>query len=168
MNTLPALRSTPVPALAWAILAASIATTLDLAFAIIYWQSLHDVSPLRVMQAIAAYWGWGRNAYSGGVDTAVLGATLFFARMCLLAVLYQIVARRYTVLVERPYLCGALFGLAIYLSTQYLMVPLIASMPPKPAFDRDLVWVSSCITAHMGLIGIPLALFARLAIHADD
>lgn len=167
MNTLPALHNTPVPPFAWAVAGALIATALDLTFAAVYWVALHDVSPVRVMQAIAAYWGWGRDAYAGGMATAVLGATLFFARMLLLAVLYQFAARRYAALIERPYAWGALFGLAIYLSNQYVVVPLIGAMPAKPAFDSDWVWVSSCILAHVLLIGIPLALCSRLAVRDE-
>lgn len=160
MNTFPALRSAPIPPFAWALVGALTATTLDLAFAIVYWAALHDVSPVHVMQAITAYWGWGPDAYSGGIATAMIGAVLFLVRMIVLAVAYQLAARRYTALIERPYVCGALFGLAIYLSNRYVVVPLIGSMPPAE-FNADWVWVSSCIVAHMLLIGIPLALFAR-------
>lgn len=161
MNTFPALHSTPVPPFAWAVAAALVATTLDLTFACVYWAVLHDASPVRIMQTIAAYWGWGRDAYSGGIATAALGAALFFARMILLAVIYQLAARRYTALVKRPYTWGALFGLAIYLSNKYVVVPLIGSMPQTATVDKDLAWMYSCILAHMLLIGIPLALFAR-------
>lgn len=161
MNTFPALHSTPVPPFAWAVAGALVATALDLTFASVYWAVLHDASPVRIMQAIAAYWGWGRDAYSGGIATATLGAALFFARMVLLAVVYQLAARRYTALVERPYAWGALFGLAIYFSNKYVVVPLIGSMPQTAAVDKDLAWMYSCILAHMLLIGIPLALFAR-------
>lgn len=161
MSTFPLLHSTRVPPFAWAVAGALLATTLDLTFASVYWAALHDLPPARVMQAIAAYWGFGRDAYAGGIATATLGAALFFARMVLLAVIYQMAARRYTALVERPYIWGALFGLAIYFSNKYLVVPLIGSMPQSASVDTDTAWMYSCIVAHMLLIGIPLALFAR-------
>lgn len=163
MNTLPALHSTSVQPWAWIALGAVTATALDLAFAAIYWEALHHVSPATIMQAIAAYWGWGREAYAGGTAFAALGAGLFLARMLLLAALYHLAARRYTALIERPYTFGALFGLAIYLSNKYIVVPLIGSMPQTAHADKDLAWMFSCILAHMLLVGIPLALFSRIA-----
>jgi uncharacterized membrane protein YagU involved in acid resistance len=166
VNTYPAFRTVKVPPFAWAMVAALAATTLDLAFASMYWAMLHDVSPTRVMQAIAAHWGWGREAYSGGMATAALGAGLFLGRMLLLAVIYQLAARRHATLIERPYTWGALFGLAIYLSNRYVVVPLIGALP-LPAYESDWAWASSCVLAHMLLIGIPLALFARLAVRED-
>ncbi|TKR34037.1 hypothetical protein FCE95_07150 [Luteimonas gilva] len=166
MNT--ALASLPLrlPAAAWTLLGAVIATALDLTFAAIYWE-LAGSSSTRVMQAIAAYWGWGRDAYAGGMATAVLGMALFFGRMILLAALYRIAARPYPALIERPYLWGALFGLAVFLTNHYLVVPLIASMPPSTA-PTDWLWQCSCAVAHMVLIGVPLALSARIAIAAAD
>ncbi|MCL1634421.1 hypothetical protein M2650_07220 [Luteimonas sp. SX5] len=163
MNTVRALHSTSVPPWAWIVLGAVTATALDLAFAAIYWETLHRVSPATIMQAIAAYWGWGREAYAGGATTAALGAGLFLARMLVLAAIYHAAARRFAVLIERPYTCGALFGLAIYLSNKYIVVPLIGAMPQTATADKDLAWMFSCILAHMLLVGIPLALFSRMA-----
>lgn len=167
MSAFPLLHSTRVPPFAWAVAGALLATTLDLTFASVYWAALHDLPPARVMQTIAAYWGFGRDAYAGGIATATLGAALFFARMILLAVIYQLAARRYTALVERPYTWGALFGLAIYFSNKYVVVPLIGAMPQAASADNDLAWMYSCILAHMLLVGIPLALFARYSARAD-
>lgn len=167
MSTFPLLHSTRVPPFAWAVAGALLATTLDLVFASVYWAALHDLPPVRVMQTIAAYWGLGRDAYAGGIATAALGAALFFARMVLLAVIYLLAARRYTTLIERPYTWGSLFGLAIYFSNKYLVVPLIGSMPQSASVDTDTAWMYSCIVAHMLLIGIPLALFARSSARDD-
>lgn len=166
MNTALASTSLRLPAAAWTLLGAVVATALDLAFAAIYWE-LNGASPVRVMQAIAAYWGWGRDAYAGGMATAMLGMAMFLGRMVLLAALYRAAARRFQALVERPYLCGALFGLAVFATNNYLVVPLIGAMPPSAA-ATDWVWLCSCAIAHMVLIGIPLALTARIAIAAAD
>ncbi len=163
MNTARVLHSTPVQPWVWIALGALTATALDLIFAAVYWAALHHVSPTTIMQAIAAYWGWGREAYAGGIATAAIGAGLFLARMLLLAAIYHAAARRYPALIERPYTFGALFGLAIYFSNKYIVVPLIASMPQTAAADKDLAWMFSCILAHMLLVGIPLALFSRMA-----
>lgn len=167
MTTLSASRSSHLSPFALAVIGALLATTLDLIFASVYWLALHDLAPARVMQAIAAYWGLGRDAYTGGTATAVLGAALFFARMILLAVIYQAAARRYAALIERPFICGALFGLAIYLTNQYLVVPMIGSMPKPTLAHTDWAWTLSCILSHMVLIGIPLALFARTAVRDE-
>lgn len=161
MNTALASSHPRLPPASWILLGAFVATALDLAFAAIYWE-LSGASPMRVMQAIAAYWGWGREAYAGGLATATLGMGLFLARMILLAVLYALAARRLRTLIERPYLYGALFGLAVFLSNHYLVLPLIGSMPQTP-LSADWAWTCACAAAHMLLIGIPLALCARIA-----
>lgn len=167
MIALTAVRATPVPPIAWVLAGAFTATTLDLAFASAYW-ALEGVSPVRLMQAIAAYWGLGRDAYAGGVTTAALGVVLFFTRMIVLAAIYQAAGRRYRTLIEHPAACGALFGLAVYLSNQYVVVPLIGSMPSAAASTQaDWAWIVSCVLAHMLLIGIPLALFARQGVRTD-
>ncbi len=167
MNTVPASHSIVVPPFAWIVIGALTATTLDIAFASLYWVALHDVAPTTVMQAIAAYWGWGRHAFDGGAATAALGVALFFARMVLLAAIYQAAARRFATLIEQPHICGALFGLAIYLSNQYVVMPLIGSMPQNSAVNRDVLWMSCCALSHMLLIGVPLALFARQSLRND-
>lgn len=166
MNISIASRSTALPGYAWTLFGALIATTLDLAFAAIYWE-VQGYSGLRVMQAIAAYWGWGREAYSGGLATALIGMGLFLGRMVLLAMLYRWAARRWAALIERPYLFGALFGVAVYVANSYLVVPLIDAMPARNQFV-NWAWTCACIAAHMILIGIPLALTAKIAIAAAD
>lgn len=165
MNAFLDARSLRLPAYAWTLFGALTATALDLAFAAIYWE-VQGYPGLRVMQAIAAYWGWGRDAYAGGAATALLGMGLFLGRMLLLAAAYQWAARRFSALVERPYLYGALFGAAIYLSNRFLVVPLIGSMPAS-AQPEDWVWTAACIVAHMVLIGITLALTAKIAVAAE-
>jgi hypothetical protein len=163
MNALPAVRTDHPSPFSWAMAGALTATTLDLAVAAAYWE-LHDHSTMRMLQSIAAYWGWGRGAYDGGIAMALLGATLFFVRMIVLAVAYQAAARSYAVLIEQPYRCGALFGLSVYLVNQYVVLPLVDSMP-APAMS--LSWTVCCIVAHVALIGVPLALSARAAVRND-
>ena len=165
MNALLDARSLRLPAYAWTLFGALTATALDLAFAAIYWE-VQGYPGLRVMQAIAAYWGWGRDAYDGGAATALLGMGLFLGRMVLLAAVYQWAARRFSALVEHPYLCGGLFGASIYLSNRFLVVPLIDSMPPSTR-PEDWLWTGACVVAHMILIGITLALTAKIAIAAE-
>ena len=165
MNASLDVRSLRLPAYAWTLFGALTATALDLAFAAIYWE-VQGYPGLRVMQAIAAHWGWGREAYAGGAATALLGMGLFLGRMVLLAAAYAWAARRVSALVERPYLCGALFGAAIYLSNRFLVLPLIDPIPASGQ-PEDWWWTGACVVAHMVLIGITLALTAKIAVAAE-
>jgi len=78
-------------------------------------------------------------------------------------VVYYLVARRWPLLWQRPWLCGAGYGVLLYLVMNYVVVPLSAAGPGS----KDPLWVALSVAVHVLFIGIPCALFARLALTAD-
>jgi hypothetical protein len=72
---------------------------------------------------------------------------------------YYLVCRPWALLWQRPFLCGAGYGLLLYAIMNYVVVPLSAAGPGS----KDPLWITLSIVVHAVLIGIPIALAARRA-----
>lgn len=133
------------------LLAGLVAGALDLLYAVIAY-SFVGVPPERILQSVASGW-LGRAAYTGGATTAVVGALSHFAICIVAAAMYEGLSRRLRVLVERPFICGPVFGLVMFVAMNYVVVPLSAAAvrPPAGVF----LWVG--ILVHMVLVGLPIA-----------
>lgn len=144
----------------WVLVAGLTVGTLDLAFASAYW-AMHDVPPSRILQVIAG-WGLGRDiALSGGWTTVLLGAALHYYLMTAMAAGYVLASRRAPALLRQPLRYGALYGAFLYVLMFDVLLPLFsASHPVKPP---RLDWQIACAIAYIVLVGIPCALFARVA-----
>ena len=129
--------------------------TADLVFACTFWRGLYGVPPLRVMQGIAAGL-LGKRALLGGDSMAALGGLLHYLMMGTMVGSYYLASRRVAVLIQRPWLWGALYGLALYVVMNLIVVPLSAApkMPPLPG------WIVSSLVVHL-VIGLVIALSAR-------
>jgi uncharacterized membrane protein YagU involved in acid resistance len=84
---------------------------------------LFQVSPERVMQAIAAG-VLGKAAREGGMAAAALGLGCQLLIGVVAAAIFATVATRLSVLVKRPIIAGLAFGVGIYLAMHYVIVPL--------------------------------------------
>jgi hypothetical protein len=118
-----------------------------------------------------SYYGWklgvfqnvaggliGINAArAGGVPTFVLGTVLHFLIALVWAALFWGLCRLLPPLVKYAAPAGLLYGLVIYCVMNCVVLPLSALQVPLrfPAFAP---WV---IAAHMFLVGLPIAWFAR-------
>lgn len=154
VSTLPERRSVALP---WLLIGGYTSAVLDLAAAMAYWAP-HGVPLSRIPQSIAS-WLLGPSAFSGGLLTAVLGTLLYGQLLWGVMSLYHAAARRYRVLLRRPVVCGSLYGVAAYAAIFELMVPLLFGVHPA----ADPLWKITCVLAYALLIGVPCALFARVA-----
>jgi hypothetical protein len=149
-ETLPAQSSKQLRAIVWGGL---IAGAFDLIYAFV-WYGPRGVSPLRIMQSIASGL-LGKEAYEGGAGTAVLGGVLHFFILIVAAALYYAASRRVTLLTRQPIVCGLLFGIAIWIVMNLVVVPL-------SAFPHEVTHTLSSalphIVAHMVLVGLPIAM----------
>lgn len=155
---LPAPRSLT----AWIVIAGLSAATLDLLYAIGFW-ALEGVPATRILQSVAAG-VLGKASFSGGLATAALGLVLHGVIAVAMAAAYFLVARRLPLLVQRPWACGALYGLGLYAAMQYVVVPLSAA-PGGGA--PNATWIACSVAAHVLLVGLPIAWFARHALVRD-
>ena len=135
-----------------------IAGTLDIAFACVFWAVKANVPARRILQSVAAGL-LGPASFEGGAGTAALGLALHYSIATSMAAAYFVTARRWTPLVERPLLCGTIYGLMLYGVMNLVVVPLSAA----GAGAKDPLWIALGVAAHVVLIGIPIALCVRMA-----
>ena len=141
-----------------------IAGTFDIAYATIYSYLRAAVPPAQILQSVASGL-LGKEAYAGGVPTSALGLGLHYFISIVAAAVYVVAAQSLPILVRRPVLCGATFGLLVYLFMNLVVLPL-SRMPPRP-FPSVLTIVTSIIV-HTLLFGVPIALAARRAAHVRE
>ncbi|HEX6107241.1 MAG TPA: hypothetical protein VFZ26_16765 [Gemmatimonadales bacterium] len=138
-----------------------LAGLLDIVYACLFWAVKAGVPARRILQSIAAGL-LGAASYAGGWRTAALGLLLHFCIAVSMAVAYYLVARRVPLLWRRPLACGAVYGLLLYAIMNYVVVPLSAA----GRGSSDPLWIALTVAVHALLIGIPIALFTRLALRA--
>jgi hypothetical protein len=118
------------------------------------------VAPVRVLQSIAVGIE-GRAAFEGGRWAALVGLLLHFLIATIWAAIYQRASVRLRLLVERPVLCGVLYGLIVFLLMYEAVLPLsrVARDPRASLFTTPLLitgWIG-----HPLLVGLPIALATR-------
>jgi hypothetical protein len=138
-----------------------VAGAFDILYACLYWFLKAGVPPRRIFQSVAAGL-LGRNAArAGGWPTATLGLALHFFIALTMCLVYHLAARRLALLHRRPIICGAVYGVLLYVVMTYVVVPLSAAGGGGGA--KDPLWISLSILVHAFLIGVPIALSARVA-----
>lgn len=161
-------RATPMPAEgSWrhAIAGGLVAGTLDMIYICSFW-ALRGVPPIRIFQSVAAGWLGREDAIAGGAGTALLGLGSHYLIAICMAAAFLVAARRFPVLVLAPWLSGMLYGIVLYAVMTFIVVPLSAAgtgaLPALRASDL------SHLAAHMLLVGIPCAWFARRALRGQS
>ncbi|WP_407354249.1 hypothetical protein [Luteimonas sp. R10] len=135
------------------------AGTLDLVYICSLWAAM-GVGPLRILHSIAAGWMGREAAIAGGTATAALGLASHYAIAIAMAGAYGLASRRWPRLLQHPLRYGALYGVALYLAMNFIVVPLSAAGSGPPRWE----WMQvSHLLAHMLLVGIPCAFAARFA-----
>ena len=136
---------------------AAIAGTLDIVYAIVFF-GFRGVPAMRILQSVASGL-LGAQAYRGGVPTAALGLALHFAIMFVIALLFVTASRRVALLRRHAVIAGAVYGLAVYVVMNFVVVPLSA-VPQRGGSTPALV-IALGLLVHVVLVGIPIALCAR-------
>src|ERR1043165_4701835 len=118
-----------------AALGGAVGGLLDAIYATVLWGFILFDSPAAVWQSVAAGLLGKEAAYAGGNATAALGLALHFFIAFVMALVYVLASRRRRVLVARPLLMGVLYGFALYLVMNFVVVPLsaIGFHAPSPA-----------------------------------
>jgi hypothetical protein len=152
----PASRSLgPVRAIIYGALAVGV---LDLLDALIFF-GLRGAAPLTICQSIAAGL-LGRAAFQGGAATAALGVALHFFIATCVVVAFYLASLRLPVLVRQAVIAGLLYGLAVYVVMNYIVIPLSA-LGGRGPFVLP-VFINGLLIHAFG-VGLPAALFVRAA-----
>lgn len=132
-----------------------LAGALDITAAFVVY-GLRGATPLRILQSVASGL-LGADAFKGGLGTAALGALLHFLIALVAAAVYYAASRKLGVLVQRAVVSGLLYGIAVYVFMNFVVLPL--SAVAKRPFVLELALV--ILAVHMVCVGLPIALAVR-------
>jgi len=155
-NPAPVVAPTTNRALPAIACAGLVCGVLDLSYVLLVYGSV-GVSPRRILQGIAGAVLGRDAALKGGLATAVLGLGLHFAVAFGVAAVFYLASRRLTVLVKRAALSGVLYGIAVWLAMNLVVLPLTAqAKAPFPPPGWEII-----LFAHVTCVGPPIALLVR-------
>lgn len=155
MNAASTYASNAFLAIFWGGLACGV---FDITQAIIAFRLQSGLTPSRVFQSVASGL-LGKSAFQGGMKVAVLGGFLHFLIAFIWAAIYYVASRKFTVMIDRPVLCGLLYGEFVWVVMTFVVLPLSAIHRWPPAWNA-----ASIITGPIGhtiLVGLPIALAVR-------
>jgi hypothetical protein len=134
---------------------------LDGLDAIVFFGLRNGIGPLRIFRGIAAGLIGRPAALDGGPAVVALGLLLHFSIATTIVAVYSLASRRFTSLTRRPFLCGPLYGVAVYLVMNLVVLRLSAlHVTGLPSALPVLV---NGVLIHIVGVGLPSALFARAA-----
>jgi Na+/proline symporter len=113
-------------------------------------------SPVRVLQFIASG-VLGAGAFQGGAPVAALGLFLHFVIATGAAAVFVAASRIWPRLTREAIVAGSLYGVAVWLVMNQVVVPLsrVAQRPPAPGAMALMIGI------HVVCVGLPIALAAR-------
>ena len=151
------IRLTPRQGLVYGTLAVG---TLDALDAVIFFGLMRGATPVQVFQGIASGL-LGRESFSGGSATALLGLAIHYFIAFSIVGTYIAASRRMPILVQRPVVCGVLYGLAVYFFMNLVVIPLSAIGPVRLTLSIGLV---NGLAIHTLGVGLPSAIAAALSL----
>jgi hypothetical protein len=133
------------------------AGTLDITDNLIFNQ-LRGITPKMVFHYIAS--GLiGTRASRGGLLSVALGVAIHYTIALIWTAVFYVASRQFGILRRRPVVSGLLYGGAIYLFMNFIVLPLSAVPHPRSA-----VTIASRVNGVLALllfIGLPISLLVR-------
>ena len=148
----------PVIARRFVLLAALVAGTIDITYAILYYGA-KGVPALKILQSIASGL-LGKEAFAGGFGVAMLGLALHYGILLVASAVFLEASRRVAWLRMRAVAAGVLFGLAIYAVMNFVVLPLSAYPFPM---RFPLVTTLTGVLSHIA-VGVAISLLTRRAL----
>lgn len=137
------------------LMAGLIAGALDITAASVN-STLRGRGPIWVLQSVASG-VLGADSYNGGLASAALGLALHFLIATGAAAVYYAASRRLKLLVNRAIVCGLIYGVAVYLFMNLIVLPItFGRITPYP-----LAAIITGLVIHMLCVGLPIALVVR-------
>ena len=115
--------------------------------------------PLNILQYIGS--GLiGEVAFKGGWWTGAAGLAVHFGLTTLMAILFVLTARRWTILLKQTWLAGMVYGAVIYVAMFYFIVPVLTAATNWKTPQGFLANLKGAML-HGLLVGLPIAAAAR-------
>lgn len=133
--------------------------SLDLAFAWAFWAP-RGVTLGKILLSIAAGWFGSVEAQRMQTLGAGVGAMSHYAIVLVFIIVYREMGKRNGFLLRKWMACGAAYGIALYSTMQFVVLPLSNAAPT--GFSNR-VWVASSIVMHV-LVGVMCAFTARKSV----
>jgi hypothetical protein len=133
-----------------------LAGALDLTFACTYHGLVSGVPPVRILQSIASGL-FGLASFDMGATSAVVGFLAHFFILIVAAAIFYAASRRFAFLRERAYISGMVFGVGIYCTMNYIVLPLSA----VPHFKSTTIGTLCDLAMHVLVLGPAIALVVR-------
>ncbi|HEY6984666.1 MAG TPA: hypothetical protein VH375_01180 [Rhodanobacteraceae bacterium] len=140
---------------AWApILAGGILSgAIDLTYASTYHGLVNGITPIRILQSISSGL-LGMAAFDQAFPAALIGFVAHFTILIVAAAMFYAASRRLSFLTRHPYVSGMAFGVAIYCTMNFIVLPLSAA----PHFKHTLPGTLSDFSVHVLLLGPAIAM----------
>jgi hypothetical protein len=134
-----------------------IAGTLDIADALLFYGLRFHIAPALLLQSLASHL-LGQSAFSDGVPAAALGLAIHYTIAAFWISLFVLAARRIPSLVRYAFAAGAAYGLLIYATMTYVVLPIIPR-PIAPSYNLPIL--INGVLALVVFMGITVALLNR-------
>jgi hypothetical protein len=157
MNTVSAI--SPAPRSHWlapVLTGGCIAGAIDLTYACSYHGLVSGIPPTRILQSIASGL-FGMESFKMGYTSAAIGFAAHFLILIVAAGMFYAASRRLEFLRRHAWLSGLAFGVAIFCTMNYVVLPLSAA----PHFKSHLPQRPSDFAVHVLLLGPAIALAVR-------
>jgi hypothetical protein len=133
-----------------------IAATLDIIYACVR-NAGFGRSPTWVLQSVASGWQ-GKEAFDGGLASAVLGLGSHYFILLVAALIYLLASSRFPSVRSHAVASGAFFGVLVYLFMNFVVLPLSA-FPFKLSYPA--LRLLEGFASHALFVGIPIATAIR-------
>jgi uncharacterized membrane protein YagU involved in acid resistance len=151
-NLAPSQRGLAAPILTGGLLSGAI----DLTYACTYHGIVSHVPPVRIFQSIGSGF-FGKASFEMGATSATAGVLAHFGILIIAASIFNFARRRFAYLREHAYVSGMVFGVGIWLTMNYVVLPLSAA----PHFKSNLQGTLSDFAVHVLLLGPAISLVAK-------
>jgi hypothetical protein len=144
----PIIQYRPITAI---LIGGGIAATFDIVYAVLR-NCGNGRVPLWTLQSVASGW-LGNGAFESGIAGGMLGLISHYAILFITAAIYFAISRRVPETRTQPLLCGATFGILVYLVMNFIVLPLSA-FPFNPKYPP--LKLLEGFVSHAVFVGLPI------------
>ena len=144
-----------------ALTAGLVAGTLDITAACIQAYLKTGTTPSQVLKYVASG-AVDPKTFSNDTMLATVGLLVHFTIAILFALFFFFLAKQIPSLVKYPILIGILYGLFVWSTMRFIILPYISRLNPKPIVGQEAIKNAAIAAAIIVVcVGIPVVLLAR-------